>query len=524
MMTASKKDLLWICVVSILILILSSIPTWAGYQAATKELRFRGIFFDSQDYAVHIATMQAARQGEWAYRFRFTTEPHNAVHIRLFYIALGHVSKWLGLGPEVAFQLARWVLGMGALFTLYELMQRVYPDLFWSRTAFLLAVLGSGLGWLQVALNWTLGPVTPIDFWLIDDYVFFSLAVFPHFAFVTAGMCIALLLWLDFLETPSWKKIMGIGLTAVLVQLVNPIAFATLDVSLLGCSLFSWWRVRKIQSEHLRALLIVALIQMPLLIYNFIVLKNDPLWSQFTAQNQTPSPPALYYFWGFALFWLPAIIGLAAAFRSKSSALGGAFFWVICGFVLAYIPFAIQRRFLQNVTIPLAIVATTGLMSLFERGEMRNPSLIRWRSSLVIMFVFLTSISSIQIGLSQVAYLQTHPDDLFYPASLDQAIGWFREHAQYNDFVLASEQTSQVLAQKAGLRVYAGHEMETLHYKDKLLRVQAFFQGNLPELASYPIKWVVFGPAERELSATFPRPDNLELVYDTQDLQIYRVK
>src|SRR5215216_5754781 len=103
MMTARKKDLLWISVVSILILILSSIPTWAGYQAATKELRFRGIFFDSQDYAVHIATMQAARQGEWAYRFRFTTEPHNAVHIRLFYIALGHVSKWLGLGPEVAF-------------------------------------------------------------------------------------------------------------------------------------------------------------------------------------------------------------------------------------------------------------------------------------------------------------------------------------------------------------------------------------------------------------------------------------
>ena len=123
-----------------------------------------------------------------------------------------------------------------------------------------------------------------------------------------------------------------------------------------------------------------------------------------------------------------------------------------------------------------------------------------------------------------MAYIQTHPDDLFYPASLDQAIDWFREHAQYNDVVLASEHTSQVLAQKTGLRVYAGHEMETLHYKDKLLRVEAFFQGNLPELASSPIKWVVYGPAERELSATFPRPDNLQLVYDTADLQIYRVR
>jgi hypothetical protein len=523
-MLSDKKDLLWISVVSIVILLWSSIPTWAGHQIATRELRFRGIFFDSQDYAVHLATMQAARQGEWGYQFRFTTEPHQAPYIRLFYIALGHVSKWLGLTPEFTFHLARWVLGIAALFTLYQLMRRVFPNLFWSRTAFLLATLGSGLGWLQVILNWMPGQITPIDFWLIDAYIFFSLALFPHFAFVTAGMCIAFRLWLDFLETPDWKKIMSIGLTAVLVQLVNPIAFATVDASLLGSALFAWWRAKNVQRLHVIGLLVIACIQMPLLFYNLVVLSNDPLWSQFTAQNQTLSPPPVYYFWGFALFWLPAIPGVAAAVRSKSTPLGGVLFWILGGFVLAYSPFAIQRRFLQSVTIPLAILATTGLMTLFAKADIRTSALARWRFRLVTLFLLLSSVSSIQIGVSQVAYLQTYPDDLFYPASLDRAVAWFRENARYNDFVLASEQTSQVLAQKTGLRAYAGHEMETLYYEDKLSQVQTFFQGNLPELASHPIKWVVFGPLERKLSARFRRPDNLDLVYDAEDLQIYRVR
>jgi hypothetical protein len=215
---------------------------------------------------------------------------------------------------------------------------------------------------------------------------------------------------------------------------------------------------------------------------------------------------------------------MAIGFRTKSSALGAAIFWVASGFLLAYAPVYIQRRFLQNITIPLAILATMGLIKLFEIASARTPGIVRWRPGIAILFVFLTSISSIQIGLSQVAFLNTHPKQLFYPASLDLAIDWFHNNAQYNDFVLASEQTSQILAQKAGLRAYFGHEMETLNFKIKGRNVQAFFQGESPKLAESPIKWVVYGPFERELNPNFQPPGKLDLVYDTQDLQIYRVK
>jgi hypothetical protein len=192
--------------------------------------------------------------------------------------------------------------------------------------------------------------------------------------------------------------------------------------------------------------------------------------------------------------------------------------------LLAYAAVNIQRRFLQNLTIPLAVLATRGLVTIFETGTTQSPSWMRWKKSIVILFAFLTSLSSIQLSLGRAVYLRTHPDDLFYPASLDRAISWLHDHAQYNDFVLAAESTSQVLAQRAGVRVYSGHEMETMDYADKKLMVFDFFQGSLPSLASKPIQWVIYGPIERELAPSFQPPSNLELVYDSQDLEIYRVK
>jgi hypothetical protein len=524
MIADNKKDLLWILIVSVLILLWSSIPTWAGYWAETKDLRFRGLYYDSQDYAAHIAMMEAGMHGAWTYQFQFTTEPLQPAYVRIFYIALGHCSKWLGLAPEFTFQLAHWLFGLVALYTLYKLSKQICNDIFWARVAFLLAALGSGLGWLQLIFNLTSTQITPIDFWLIDSYVFFSLSVFPHFAFVTAAMCITLGLWLNYLEKMNSINIFWIALVVIVIQFTNPIAFAAIDAGFLGAAFFSWWNKRKISGPDIVALSIIASAQFPLLVYNLIVLIHDPLWSQYTSQHQTLSPPPDYYLWGFGFFWPFAIWGALFAFRERSSFLGAAIFWTFAAFSLAYAPLYTQQRFLQNITIPLAILATYGLRVLFESRTFEKPELQKWAKSIVILFLSLASLSSIQLGLGRVLYLQTHPQDFYYPASLDKAIEWLRNNAQYDDFVLASEATSQILAQKAGVRVYGGHEMETLDYQTKKMNVRAFFQSELPELAKQPVKWVVYGPFEKELSPNFRPADNLDLVYDTQALQIYQVK
>jgi hypothetical protein len=519
-----KKEFLWVLVVSVLILAWGSVPTWVGYRAETKELRFRGIYFDSQDYAAHIAMMEAGAHGDWSYQFRFTTESFRPAYVRIFYIVLGHFSRLLGIAPEAFFHLARWLLGLIALYTLYELMRQIFQDIFWVRTAFLLGTLGSGLGWLQLIFNWIPGRITPIDFWLIDSYVFFSLSLFPHFAFVTAVTCLTLSFWLNYLETLNYKNIIWIALISILVQFTNPIAFAVVDASILGAAFFSWWEDSKMNKAHFVALIAIVISQIPLLAYNALILSGDPPWSQYTRQHQTLSPPPVYYIWGFALFWLPAIWGTFHALRDKQSSLGAAIFWVFTAFLLAYAPLYIQRRFLQNITIPLAILATQGLVALFETGTTQQSDLTRWNKNLVVAYIFLASLSSIQIGLGQSIYLQTHPQGFFYPTNLDDAISWLRAHAYYNDFVLASEETSQVLAQKAGVRVYGGHEMETLDNTTKETNVAGFFERNLPSLVRQPIQWIVYGPTERKLWPQFHPSESLELVYDANEVQIYKVR
>jgi len=520
----NRKELLWVSVISTLILFWGSIPTWAGYQAETQDLRFRGAYFDSQDYAVHISMMEAGKHGETAYQFRFTTESHNPAYLRLFYIALGHVSRLFNMATDTIFQFARWLLGYFALYHLYKLIRRIFTELFWARTAFLLAATGSGLGWLQLTLNWINDPITPIDFWLIDSYVFFSLSLFPHFALVMACSCIVLNLWLTYLETPHWKNIVQIVVISILVQTVNPIALATVDAGLAGATFATWWKNRKIRRTDISALGVIAISQLPLLAYNFAVLNNDPVWSQFTAQNKTLSPPPNYYLWGLAPFLPFALIAVLDLVRSKSNTSAAALFWVVAGSMLAYAPLLIQRRFMQNITIPLAILATQGLIRLFATRPAKSPIVKRWQKSFVLVFVFSASLSSIQLSLGRTLFLQTHPADLYYPASVDTATSWLRENAQYNDFVLAAEKTSQVLAQDAGMRVYLGHEMETLNYMNKQKLVDSFFANNMDSLATTPVHWVIYGIYEKQINPYFQPAANLELVYSEQGLNIYEVK
>ncbi len=254
-----QKDLLWFSAIATAILAFSSLPFWVGRSSETNDLFFRGTYFDETDYAVHLSMMQAGRMGDWGYQMRFTDEEHPAAYLRLFYPALGHISKWIALDVETTFHLARWVLGLIALYAIYQLCRNFFPVSNHARAAFVLAVLGAGAGWLQLLLGTPLEPISPIDFWLIDAYVFFSISLFPSFSFSLALMASTLSLFLDYLKTGKWRTIIFVSLLAILSQTTNPIAFAVVDMAFAGAVFTLWWKNRKVETHHLLALFIIAL-------------------------------------------------------------------------------------------------------------------------------------------------------------------------------------------------------------------------------------------------------------------------
>ena len=149
-MTPHTKEYSWVLVVSILFLALGSLPLIVGYASQTPDLRFIGTFFDKPDYAVHMAMMHYGEQGGWGYQLRFTTEPHTIAIVRIFYVVLGHFGSWIHLPADVLYQAARLLFGLAALLSIYRLLTRVFLSINQRRLAFVLAILGSGVGWFQV--------------------------------------------------------------------------------------------------------------------------------------------------------------------------------------------------------------------------------------------------------------------------------------------------------------------------------------------------------------------------------------
>lgn len=522
----NPKERTWLAVATLLILVYSSLPNWVGYVAETKKLSYRGAFFDPQDYAVHISMLRAGMQGDWAYQFRFTTEPHTAAYTRVFYVTLGQVNRLLHLPPTVLFEIARWFFGALSLFALYILSAHIFEEVWWRRIAFLLAVFASGLGWAQLIIGWMPKLITPIDFWLIDAYFFFGLALFPHFSFVTALLCLAFAFYLDFLETNDRTRIFWIGLFSILVQFVNPIAFVLVDVVFAAATLIHWIREQKVWRSQILALGLLAITQIPLLIYNLRLLTFDPVWSQFTRQNETLSPPLVYYFYGFGLLWLFALLGAVSAFRWYKTALIASATWIVAGLLLAYAPFAIQRRFLHAITIPLAFLGTQGLISLSDLLIRKTNFRLNRIRIFVLLTVFLLSISSLALGLGRSMYLLGHPDEYYYDVSLDKAFNWLQENASPNDFVLSTTSSGQLIAQETDMRVYLGHEMETLNYLSKVELVDTFYQGQAEQdwLMSTDTTWVLYGPYEQRISQSNKiASQELEPVYQFEKIIIYQV-
>jgi hypothetical protein len=263
-------------------------------------------------------------------------------------------------------------------------------------------------------------------------------------------------------------------------------------------------------------LALLGVARIPLLAYNFSILTLDPIWSQYTLQNETLSPAPVYYFWGYGLFWPPALLGSIRAMREREPVLLGALVRVVCAFLLTYAPFAIQRRFLLGITIPLSILAVTGVQGIVRRISEAGPQVSRRVPAILLAGVSLMSMTSIIFPPAYALCMRARLPEYFYPRSLDRAFAWIAQNTGQDDFLLGAEETGRLAAQKTGRRVYLGHPMETLHYDEKSREVSAYFRGELAGawLRDQPIHWVIYGAYERGLSPTFLPGAGLDLAFD----------
>ena len=317
----SANELTMVVLVAVIVVAASCLPYLAGYLFTPPDRVFGGFVLDEIDSNTYLALMQQGARGQWTATLLYTPEDHPPIVLYVFYLALGHLAAWLGLPLILVYHAARVLCGFLLLVSLYLFGALFIQSRRGRRMAFLLAAVGSGIGWLVALAAASVAPggVSPIDFWLMETYVFFTLLLFPHSALAMAllmGMLGSLAVGFAGGAGPrAWLAALVCGL---LVALLNPYVLVASGAILAGYWLSLWLARRRFPWREAAVLVALGGLLAPAVALYALQFNAHPVWLSFLGQNIMPSPTMWYYVGGYGILFALALPGAWRVLRGRN--------------------------------------------------------------------------------------------------------------------------------------------------------------------------------------------------------------
>jgi hypothetical protein len=536
-----RTELYKVTAVAILVLAISCLPYALGYGFAPPGWDFGGFIINTEDSHIYLAAMQQGAQGAWRFRLLYTPEDHPRAFLYLFYLLLGHLSALTGLSLILIYHLARLFCGLALLMTAYFFIAFFVRRRAVRWIAYLLICFSSGLGWLVLLISPTLpGGISPIDFWLMDAYMFFSVLLFPHFSLAMVSILAVFMATLLYFRTKRTRCLMEASVALWVLFLVNPKIMPVVAAALAGHWVLLFGLRRTLPWREMRGLIVLGFSLTPWLAYYGYVLVSNPVLGLLIKQDVTLSPPPLYYVLGYGLVFLLAIGGAIHVVRQRREREIFLLAWPLAAIATLYLPFQTQRRMVTGLYIPLCILASLGLFkyvlptvyhSRVSRAISRMLSYDRrrLRSFVLNLIVVATFPSNLYLLASaSLAALQGHPT-LFHTEAENQAIDWLAENSQTTDTVLCSYWVGNYIPARIGHRVFWGHWNLTIDFVSKRRLAEAFFQAQTDDrvrrkiLEEYSIAYLFYGPQERALGDFNPEDKSyLMKTFSNSEVSVYR--
>lgn len=496
--------------VSAAILVLILLPYLIAQVVVGPTYAFGGFLLNPMDGNSYLAKIQQGWQGSWSFQLPYSAEPNQGAYLFLFYLFLGHVARWLGLSPVLVFHLARLLSAVLLLLALKRFFSTIFKDRPRVATwAFLFAGLGSGLGWLAALA----GGFTS-DFWVAEAYPFLSMYSSPHFS-----LGLAILLWFLSQDDQPFRKrdILFLAVAGLLLGIIFPFGVVVAGVIAVGTAAYDLLTRQPIRWQAPFVFLCVGGIT---ILYQFIVIRADPILAIWDRQNQTPSPAL----WDFLVSFLPllalAIYGVVQAIRHRSRRVILLAGWLILGALLIYFPFNLQRRFLFGYMIPVAGLAAYGLAEL----KVRRKKLLGFAA------LGLTVPTLLIIIAGGVLAVKNHEPSMTLQKAEVSGLDHLAQVSQPGDLVLASPESGLFIPAYSGRRVIYGHPFETVNAQAEKSAVEDFFQNPVDAAAlnwarDRGVRWIWWGPREDaygKLQGDLPA--RLRLVYDEGGIKLFEVE
>ncbi len=522
---------------------LTTLPYLLAWEQSSAEWRFSGFLFGVEDGYSYLAKMRQGAAGDLAFTLPYTTEPHESTPlVFLAYLLPGwmigrfvpETDPALTGALTAGFHLLR--LGGAALYlaVLYRFISAFVLTPGLRLLAFVLATAGGGLGWL-LALNGGLPP----EFYIPEGFSFLILWGLPHLLFARAALLGGLLLLFRAAEQDrAWRWSVAAALCWAIMGMIVPFYLAVLYVLLAAWIAMVWLRARAFPWRLFRAAAVGGGLTLPLFAYYALAFAGNPALGAWSAQNLLPSPPPLDLLLAYLPLLIPALTALPFVWSAAwdKGRLTLLLAWVIVAPLLAYLPLNVQRRLLEGVIVPLAILAAIGLAGWARRGRAGS-----WLAGGTVALAC-ASTALLLAGGYGAALRPGLP--LFRPAAESAAFDWLNAHSYRGEVALGAYATGSALPAFTHLRPLAGHGPETIAAEDKRRVIEAFYRGELsageatalldgpclapePLPCSDPVSYLLFGPLEQALAGT-ERPgawaNDLTLIYDVDGYAIYSAR
>lgn len=535
----SRREWLIALAVALAALTLAQIPYILGYACARPGMEFTGIIMNPEDAQSYFAKMRVGYDGAWLYTIPFTTEEHAPAFVGGFYLTLGHLARVFNLSLDAMWHTARITADLILFLVTFGFIAYFSSDTRVRWTAYLLAIFGSGLGWVLFLLNQPYWLDTfPVDFKMPEAHLFFTALTFPHVAFGTALILASVWMSARIMARRGWRLAIGAGALNLALAIVYPfliyLVAAITGIYWLMCAA----RARRVLWREGFLFALSFAIHLPILLYYANTLATNPIFRVWDAQAITLSPPLPHYLIAFGVFLLLALF----APRTSGSDLTLVWAWVIAAALLVYAPLNPQRRFVQGVQIPLAILAAVGFVdvvmprlaqtrafqTLAKRPNYSDAGLERLLIVLLLLFASLSNLYVLASASITAALQQPYP--LFRPRGESAAIEWLRATTARSQVVLGVYESGNYIAARAGNRVVVGHWAETVDFQEKFDATEKFFNAvddawRRDLLARYRVEYVWFGELEHKSGKFDPAYANdLIQVYANSDLAIFRVR
>jgi len=450
-----RREWRWIALVALALVFVSSLPYLIAWAATPEGAHFTGLVFNPQDGNSYIAKMRQGLAGSWSFRLPYTSEPHDGAPVYLFYLFLGHIARWTGLPLIVVYQAARVAGGAAMLLALYALASRLSDDAGERRAMFLLAALGSGLGWLM-----GLRGIMTADLWVPES--------FPVYAGCLAdcGLQVA--------GRREWVWGLGMILAAVALGVVQPFGlvavFGGLGVMLVARVV----RERVVPWRAVAWVVGAGVLTLPYPLYMQWAMCSDPVLAVWNAQNVTSSPPLWDWALSYGLVLVLAVLGTASAVRRGVEGDWLLLGWVMVTLVGMYVPLPLQRRLSLGLGVPVGLLGGMGWWrAVRPRIKARRRGLLR---GVVLAFCALTPVFLVLMAL--LAALAGEP--WFYLSDGEWAVlEWLRDEGDPNAVVLCAPQMGLFVPAWAGQRVVYGHPFETVDAERRKAQVEAYWAGGM---------------------------------------------